>query len=190
MRSTRRTVGGSALGLAGLSATSGCLDVFSRSEPAFLSYKAVKVSWETDRVQGYVADLCWVWSDGRSRIVGWEPEEYPGIVRAPTDVTVSDETSRALRERFAGVRFLVGLSRVETTDLSLLESDFGHFDVSRERFNRVQFGDRIRVVPTGSGVRIRTVQKGEHGDPTDWTVTIGEKNLLEQFPDSQVPEPR
>lgn len=189
MTPSRRNLIISTLGLAGLGLTSGCLDVLSRSEPAFLSYKAIKVQWETDRVQGYVADLCWLWSDGQSRIFGWEPEEYPDIVRAPTDVTVSDETFRALQERFIGVRFLVGLSSVETTDLSLLESDFGHLDVSRERFNRLQFGDRVRVNPTDSGVRIGAIQKGEHNDPTDWTVTIGMKNLVKQFPDRQVPEP-
>lgn len=129
-----------------------------------------------------------MWSDGQSRIFGWEPEEYPDIVRAPTDATVSDETFRALQERFTGVRFLVGLSSVETTDLSLLESDFGHLDVSRERYNRLQFGDRVRVNPTDSGVRIRAIQKEGYDDPTDWTVTIGIKNLVEKFPDSQVPE--
>jgi hypothetical protein len=71
-----------------------------------------------------------------------------------------------------------------------LESDFGHSDVSRKRFNYLQFGDRIQVIPTNSGVRIRNIQKGEHNDPTDWTVTVGTKNLVEQFPDSQVPEPK
>ncbi|OYR43445.1 hypothetical protein DJ81_09335 [Halorubrum sp. Hd13] len=189
MNHSRRMFIISTLGLAGLGSTSGCLDVLSRSEPAFLSYKGIKVQWATDRVQGYVADLCWLWSDGQSRIFGWEPEEYPDIVRTATDVAVSDETFRALQERFTGVRFLVGLSSVETANLSLLESDFGHLDVSRERFNRLQFGDGIQVNPTDSGVRIRAIQKGEHNDPTDWTVTIGTKNLAEQFPDSQVPEP-
>lgn len=180
----------STLGLACLNSTSGCLDGLSQSESAFLSYKGIKVQWEINRVQGYVTDLCWLWSDGQSRIFGWEPEEYPGIVQATTDVTVSDETFRALQERFTGVRFLVGLSSVETTNLSLLESDFGHSDVSRKRFNYLQFGDRIQVIPTNSGVRIRNIQKGEHNDPTDWTVTVGTKNLVEQFPDSQVPEPK
>ncbi|MEF8841145.1 MAG: hypothetical protein V5A62_05910 [Haloarculaceae archaeon] len=179
----------STLGLAGLGSTSGCLDFLSQSEPAFLSYKAVAVQWETDRGQGHVADLCWLWSDGRSRIFGWEPEEYPDIVRTATDVTVSDETFRTLQKRFTGVIFQVGLSSIETTDLSLLESDFGILDVSRDRFNRVQFGDRVRVSPTDSGVRIRDIQRGRHNDPADWTVTIGVKNLVEQFPDSQVPEP-
>lgn len=189
MRRSRRKFTLSALGLAGLGSTSGCLDILSRSEPAFLSYKAISVQWQTDRDQGYVAELCWLWSDGRSRIFGWEPESYPDIVRTATNVTVSDETFRALRERFTGVGFQVGLSSVETTDLSLLESDFGSLDVSRKRSNRVQFGDRIQVDPTDSGVRIRDIQKGRHSDPTDWTVTIGTKNLVDQFPDSQVPKP-
>ncbi len=189
MRLARRRFCVSTLGLASLGSTGGCLDRLSRPEAAFLSYKAIKVQWDSDRVQGYVADLCWLWSDGRTRIFGWEPEAYPDVVRSATDVRVSDGTSRALRERFTGVRFLIGLSSVESTDLSLLESDFGHIDVSRDWFNRVQFGDRVRVNPTDTGVRIRGIERGGHSDLTDWTVTIGQKNLVEQFPDSQVPEP-
>ncbi|WP_435196712.1 hypothetical protein [Natronomonas sp. EA1] len=190
MQCSRRRFIGSTLGLAGVGATGGCLTPLTPGEPAFLSYKAVEVEWETDRGERYVADLCWLWSDGRSRVFGWAPEEYPAIVRTATDVTVSAETARALDERFAGVRFRVGLSRVGTTGLSMRESDLGTRDVSRARFNRVQFGDRLRAVRTDSGVRIRSVRTGGHGDPADWSVTVGTKALTEQFPDRQVPDPR
>lgn len=189
MTSTRRQFVVSTLGLAATGSTGGCLDVLAGSEPAFLSYKAIEVRWESDRGRGYVADLMWLWSDGRTRLFGWEPETYPDIVQSPTRVTVSKETLRRLRDRFAGVELLLGFSSVETTDLTLLESDLGQVAVPREQFDRVQFGDRVAVAPTGSGVRVRDVQTGGHGDPAEWSVEIGTKDLVSQFPDSGVPEP-
>ncbi|MFW6317501.1 MAG: hypothetical protein ACOC06_03425 [Halorubrum sp.] len=185
----RRGFARSAVGLAGLGSTAGCLDALSNPEPAFLSYKAITVRWRRDRTQGYVADLCWLWSDGRSRIFGWAPEAYPDVVRSPTEVTLPERTFRRLRDRFAGVELVLGFSRADTTDLALLESDLGQVAVSRDRFNRVQFGDRITVARTESGVRVRDVEDAAHGDPTGWTVQIGTKDLVSQFPDSRVPEP-
>lgn len=187
--SRRRTVR-TALGLAGLGAVSGCLDRLRASEPAFLSYKSITVGWPGNRVEGYVADLCWLWSDGRSRLFGWAPGKYPDVVRSPGNVVVSNATARRLRDRFSRVKLVVGFSHVDTTDLSLLESDLGQIAVPREEFNRVQFGDRIRVTPTSSDVRIHGVQRGQHGDPADWDISIGTKTLTDQFPDSGVPEPR
>lgn len=116
---SRRAFAVSALGLAGLGAGSGCLGRLGSGAPAFLSYKGIAVQWTVDRTAGYVADLCWLWSDGRSRLFGWESAVYPDIVRSPTDVSVDADTADALDARFTAVRYSIGVSHVETTDWSV-----------------------------------------------------------------------
>jgi len=189
MTHSRRDVLAATAGLATLGVASGCQGALGRSEPAFLSYKGIDVRWVVDRTQGYVAELCWLWSNGRSRVVGWEPATYPDVVRSAADVSVSEDTARRLRERFEGVTFVLGFSGVDATDLSPLESTLGQVATSREGFNRVQFTDRVRVARTDDGVRVRGVDPGGHATLDGWDVEIGTKELAEQFPDSGVPEP-
>jgi len=189
MRHTRRELLAATAGGAVLGAASGCQGAFARSEPAVLTYKGIDIRWSVDRTERYVAALCWLWSDGRSRVVGWEPAENPEIVRSPAAVSVTGETPRRLRERFEAVTYVLGFSGAEATELSPLESTFGQVVVSRERFNRVGFTDRARVARTDRGVRVRGVDPGGNGDLAGWDVDIGSKDLREQFPDSGVPPP-
>ncbi len=189
MTRSRRDILASVAGFATLGVASGCQGTFARSEQAFLSYKGIDVRWVVDRTQGYAAELCWLWSDGRSRVFGWEPAAYPEIVRSATAVSVPEDTARRLRSRFESVTFVLGFSGVDATELSPLENTFGQVAISREQFNRIQFTDRVRVARTGGGLRVRGVDPGGHGDLEDWEVTVGTKDLVEQFPDSEVPPP-
>lgn len=186
---SRREYLRAAIALPLVGATAGCLATLPGVDEGVVSYKAIEVRWLAGDGRGRVATLCWLWSDGDGRVFGWEPIEYPDVVRSATDVRVTEETGRLLRERFDGVAFVVGFSTPDAADRSLLENDRGQARVSRQTFDRLQLGDRATVSPGGSGLRILSTEEGPRELSDDWRVEVRPKNLREQFPDLDVPEP-
>ena len=184
---TRRTLLGT-LGVPLLTATGGCLERIPGIEDATLSYKAISVRWHDEDGRGHDAELCWLWSDGRSRVYGWEPTAYPEIVRSPTAVRISEETERQLERRFDGVAYVVGFSDPDAVERSPLENDRGQVGVPRRTFNRLQFGDRATIHRRGSGLRILAIQDGPGEPPDDWQIDVRARDLHEQFPDRNIPE--
>ncbi|WP_133412110.1 hypothetical protein [Halalkaliarchaeum desulfuricum] len=61
--------------------------------------------------------------------------------------------------------------------------------VPRRTFNRLQFGDRATINRGGSGLRIVSTEEGPRDLTDDWQIDIRAKDLREQFPDRNVPEP-
>ncbi|MEF8780405.1 MAG: hypothetical protein V5A46_06980 [Haloferacaceae archaeon] len=187
--SSRREYLRAAFALPFVAGTAGCLATLPGVEEAVVSYKAIEVRWLDGDGRGHVATLCWLWSDGDGRVFGWKPLEYPDIVRSATDVRVAEETGRLLQDRFDGVEFVVGFSSPNAADRSLLENDRGQVRISRRTFDRLQLGDRATLSSGGSGLRILSIEEGPRKLPDDWRVEVRPKDLREQFPDLDVPEP-
>lgn len=196
----RRTFLRAAAGIPALGPTTGCLTTIPGLKEAVVSAKSISVRWTDRDGRGIQATLCWLWYDGHGHVTGWMPTAYPGIVDSATDVRVSSETERRLRERFADVTFLIGFSQPVDSSReddfgdkigrgSFPASDVGRLGVPTQTFDRLQLGDRATVYPGDSGLQILSIDDDPHEGSDEWHVAIGTRDLREQYPEHDVPEP-
>ncbi|WP_247002472.1 hypothetical protein [Halosolutus gelatinilyticus] len=137
----------------------------------YLQLKAVSVRWTRDGRSRRDEPLKLL-SDGKSEIRGTVASEYAQLASAPADVTVSESVHDRLAREFDGVRYVVGFCG----------EDFGSPDahgcrntgISRDDFNRVQFGDRAEVRLVDDTFRLEDVEEGDRERVREWETDVRE----------------
>ena len=149
----RRTYLATSAGVS-LAGVGGCLSILEggeRVDGAHVWLQSVEVFWEVDeqRHKGSVLDIRY---HPDATVAGEVWTEREAMASDVTDIRADDSLDQELNEQFEDVEYLVGFCW-EAEDELTCSNRF----VSRDVFNRAQFGDSLDVRFDDRDVSIRTV---------------------------------